>query len=110
MRLGGCHFSHLEPWLDPDDLADLWYVEGPLDEPWKLERIFSAVPHRLMFAGHYHRWLRVLPDRIDGWNGDAVLDLSQGRSFVVIDAVMQGRYALLDTETWLLQPFQEESG
>ncbi len=103
-----CHFSHVEPWLNPEEIAELWYFEGPPDEHGKLARIFDAVPNRLMFAGHYHKWLLVSPDGIQDWDGQTSVVLNGGRYFVVIGALCEGRYAMLDTETGELTPFNEE--
>jgi predicted phosphodiesterase len=25
VEIGDCHFMHVEPWLNPEDIADLWY-------------------------------------------------------------------------------------
>jgi hypothetical protein len=33
-----CLFTHVEPWLDPEDLLQLWYFEGPPDTVEKLAR------------------------------------------------------------------------
>ena len=109
LEIEDCHFTHVEPWLNPEDVADLWYFDGPPDEHWKLERIFNAVPSRLMFTGHYHKWLLVTPDRIEDWNGDGPVNLSDGRYFVVVGALCAGRYAILDTDTCELHPFNEET-
>ena len=38
-----CRFSHVEPWLDHEEIADLWYFEGLPDEQGKLARIFDSV-------------------------------------------------------------------
>jgi Calcineurin-like phosphoesterase superfamily domain len=51
LDLEGCYFAHVEPWLNPEELTDLWYFDGPPDEHGNLDRIFDAVPHRIMFAG-----------------------------------------------------------
>ena len=109
LEFEGCHFTHVEPWLNPEDLADLWYFEGPPDEHGKLDRIFDAVPNRLMFAGHYHKWLLVKPNGIQNWKGDRPIRLDDGRYFVVVGALCEGRYAILDTATSELVPFNEES-
>ena len=109
LEIGGCHFAHVEPWLNPEEVADLWYFEGPPDVHGKLERIFNAVPNRLMFAGHYHKWLLVTPERIEDWNGSGPVDLADGRYFVVVGALCYGRYAILDTDTSELLTFNEES-
>lgn len=107
LEIEGCYFSHVEPWLNPEVLLDLWYFEGPPDEPAKLDRIFNAVPHRLMFAGHYHKWLLVTPGGISLWSGEDPITLSDERFFVVIGAICEGRYALFDTESSQLVPFNE---
>ena len=103
-----CHFSHVEPWLNPEEIAELWYFDGPPDEHGKLTRIFEAVPNRLMFAGHYHKWLLVRPDGIRDWDGESHVILNDGRYFIVIGALCEGRFAILDTETAELTPFNED--
>ena len=107
LELGGCHFMHVEPWLNPEDVADLWYFEGPPDSSEKLERIFSSVPHRIMFAGHYHKWLLAKPDGIIEWAGECPILLDEGRYFLSVGAVCEGRFALFDTDTSKLIPFNE---
>lgn len=104
LELAGCYFAHVEPWLDPEDIHDLWFFEGPPDSDGRLDRIFNAVPNRLMFAGHYHRWLLVRPDGIDDWQGECPVRLHNGRYFVVVDALADGRYAMFDTDTSELVP------
>ena len=108
LEIGGCHFAHVEPWLDPEDLADLWYFEGPPDTAAKLARIFDAVPNRVIFAGHYHQWLLATPKGIDLWQGETPMRLNPGRYFVVVGALCEGCYATFDTETAELVPFNEE--
>lgn len=103
-----CHFMHVEAWLDPEDIADLWYFEGPPDEHGNLERIFKAVPSRIMFAGHFHKWLMATPLAVSDWQGDVPLRLDQGRYFVVIGALCEGHFAIFDTVTSDLIPFNHE--
>jgi predicted phosphodiesterase len=103
---GDCHFAHIEPWLDPEKLEDLWYFDGIPDDIGKLDRIFAAVPQRIMFAGHYHQWLLTRPDGIDDWQGERSVDLTEGRYFIVVGALCEGAYATFDTETCELKPFQ----
>ena len=98
LDVGGCHFTHVEPWLNPEDVADLWYFEGPPDHHGKLERIFNAEPNRIMFAGHYHKWLLVTPDGISEWSGDTPIRLEHGRYFVVVGALCEGQFAIFDTD------------
>ncbi len=109
LEIADFYFAHVEPWLNPEDVADLWYFDGPPDEHGKLDRIFDAVPNRLMFAGHFHKWLLATPTRIENWNGEAAIALSGERYFVVIGALCEGRFAILDTQTSLLTPFNHQS-
>jgi predicted phosphodiesterase len=104
LDIGGCHFTHIEPWLDPSNLADLWYFEGPPDRHGNLKRIFDATPHRIMFAGHYHQWLLANPKGIIDWAGDRPTRLEGSRYFVVIGALCYGHFATFDTETSVLVP------
>ena len=106
LQIGDCLFTHIEPWLDPTVLEDLWFFGGLPTEGERLDRIFGAVPNRLIFAGHYHRWILATPTTISDWNGEASIQLNDGRYFVVVDALFAGRYAILDTETYELMPGQ----
>lgn len=29
LEVEGCLFTHVEPWLNPEELTDLWFVGGP---------------------------------------------------------------------------------
>lgn len=105
LEVDGCFFSHVEPWLDPENIADLWFFEGPPENEGRLERIFNAVPQRLMFAGHYHRWVLATPGGVTAWQGERPVRLDDGRYFVVINALFAGRYAVFDTSTSELVPY-----
>jgi hypothetical protein len=108
LEVEGCYFTHVEPWLDPEEITDLWYFDGPPDEHFKLERIFNAVPNRVMFAGHFHQWLLATPKGIAAWNGRGPIRLLEGeRYFVVVGALCEGQFAVFDTETAVLMPFDE---
>ena len=104
LELAGCYFAHVEPWLDPEDIADLWFFEGPPDSDGRLKQIFDAVPNRLMFAGHYHRWLLATPGGVTEWQGEGPVRLTNGRYFVGVHALLEGQYAIFDTETSELVP------
>lgn len=105
LELDGCLFQHVEPWLNPNDILDMWYFEGVPDTPEKVARIFQAVPNRLCFAGHFHRWLMVTPDGMTDWTGETPVFLEEPeRYFVVIGALRYGRYAVFDTDTSELVP------
>jgi len=107
LDVDGCHFTHVEPWLDPENIADLWYFDGPPDRD-KLDRIFDAVPNRVLFAGHFHRWLLATPMEICPWNGEHPIRLLRDqRYFVVVGALCQGCYAVFDSDSSELVPFIE---
>jgi predicted phosphodiesterase len=106
LEIDGCLFTHAEPWLDPHRFEDLWHFHGPPDSPEKLARSFAAVPHRIIFTGHLHRWLLGSPDGLLPWRGENPVALdSRNRYLVVVHAVWNGRCALFDTETNELVPF-----
>lgn len=107
LNVGECHFTHVEPWLDPEDPAEINYYEGPPDQPSKLARIFDSSSQRLLFAGHYHRWMLATPTKIDAWTGQQPRRLNGGRYFIVIGALCLGHFATLDTDTAELIPFND---
>jgi hypothetical protein len=106
LELDGCLFTHVEPWLDPHLIEDLWYFHGPPDSPDKLARSFAPMPHRVMFIGHLHSWLLGTPEGLLPWRGqDPVRSESDSRYLVVVHAVWDGKCALFDMETRHLMPF-----
>lgn len=110
LEVDGCLFTHVEPWLDPEKIEDLWYFDGPPETPEQVARIFAAAPNRVMFVGHYHRWLLVTPDGLQPWSGDEPTVLVEGNHYLVaIHAVCAGRCALFDTETNELIPYADGS-
>jgi hypothetical protein len=108
LEIEGCLFTHVEPWLDPQKIEDLWHFDGPPDTQEKLARSFAAVPHRVLFIGHLHRWLLGTPEGVLPWRGDRPIRLDRSkRHLVVVHAVWDGKCALFDTETGDLTPFGE---
>ena len=106
LEVEGCLLTHVEPWLDPEKIEDLWYFDGPPESPERVARIFAAAPNRVMFVGHYHRWLLVTPEGLQPWSGDEPIVLEPGGRYLVsVDAVYGGKCALFDTATGLLTPF-----
>jgi predicted phosphodiesterase len=106
--VGDCHFSHLEPLGDPHDVAHLWSLK---DKPFDFMELaalsFAAVEERLIFAGHYHRWWAGSEDGSLQWEGDRPLELAASRRyFVVVDAVLGGWCAWLDTDAGVLLPIR----
>ncbi|MCC7335232.1 MAG: protein kinase [Pirellulaceae bacterium] len=116
IRIGELLFTHVEPWLDPNEITDLWYFDGVPDTAEKRARIFAdrgradqggeRQDWRIAFAGHFHTWLAAKEHESHSWDGTTHLDLSQGRHFVVIDACMAGHCAVFDTDSQLLSPLR----
>jgi predicted phosphodiesterase len=108
LEIDGCLFTHVEPWLDPLKIEDLWYFDGPPDTAEKLARSFAAVPNRVVFLGHFHRWLLGSPAGVTAWQGETLVNLRhENRHLVVVHAVWAGRCAMFDTKTSDLIPFGE---
>src|SRR3954447_7614199 len=88
---GGCLFPHVEPRLDAEKIEDLWYFDGPPETPEQLARIFEAAPNRVLFVGHYHRWLLVTPEGLQPWAGEGPTVLEAGGRYLVsVHAVCAG--------------------
>lgn len=106
LEIDGSLFVHVEPWLNPEKIEDLWYFDGPPETTEQVARSFAAVPNRLIFVGHYHRWLLATLEGVQLWVGDRpiVLDTAD-RYLVAVHAVCAGKCALLDTDTHELIPF-----
>lgn len=101
-----CHFSHVEPWLDPLKIEDLWYFGGAPSAGEDLRHIFAATPYRLMFGGHMHKWEIATPERVLEWRGETPITLDNGRFFVIVGALREGNFAVFDTESSLLTPLR----
>ena len=103
--VGGCHFSHVEPWLDLTDAAALWYYEGPPDTAEKLARTFATHPHPAFFIGHFHRWLAATAAGVLPWKGEAPLAFDPAERYLVVVAPMfNGCFAVYDTDLRTLFP------
>jgi hypothetical protein len=106
LEVDGCLFTHVEPWLDPEKIEDLWYFDGPPLTPQRAAQSFAAVPNRVMFVGHYHRWLLASGEGPLPWAGEKPIVLDEDRRYLVaVHAVFAGRCALFDTGTNELVPF-----
>lgn len=102
---GDCLFTHAQAWMDPADIEQPWYLHGPPDTPEVLARNFAATDKRVLFQGHYHRWLAATPEGVLPWRGEGPLVLEPGRRYlVVVHAVLDGWCACYDTATGELLP------
>lgn len=100
-----CLFQHIEPWLDPSKLEDLWYFDGVPQRPEQLARIFAVPTARVLFAGHFHRWLWARPTELTDWNGEAPVCLAPAeRHFVIVGPLCHGQFATYDTSSGWLTP------
>lgn len=107
IRLENCHFRHVEPWLDPTDIVQLWCFDGPPNTPEKAARSFAAVPDRFLFVGHFHRWLLMTPNEQIPWFGTESIRLGAWeRCLVAVAPVCDGHCAVFDTERTELTPLR----
>lgn len=105
LELGGCHFSHIEPFLDPERVEDLWTFEGRPEDEDRTAKSFAAIPHRAAFCGHFHRWLAMSNTGRVEWDGSAPLHFEpEKRYLVVIAPLFRGEFAVIDTDRWILTP------
>ena len=105
IELDDCHFSHVEPWLNPESVEDLWCFDGRPEDEDRFPKTFAAIPHRAAFMGHCHRWLAVTESGRVTWDGTTPLRLNKGKRYlVVVAALFNGAFAILDTERWILEP------
>src|SRR5579883_295299 len=105
LELGGCHFSHIEPFLDPELPGDLWTFEGRPEDDDRLARSFTAIPHRVACIGHFHRWLAVTETGRVEWDGTSPLHFEYGKRYlVVVSPLFRGEFAVIDTDRWILEP------
>ena len=104
--IGDVLFSHIQPNYEASDPVSYALLPRPYEEG-ALEECFSAFPHRVFIVGHCHRWFAATPSGRIPWKGAAPLKLKLGtRYFFIIDAVMNGRAAVLDDELNVLTPIQ----
>ena len=107
LDLGGCHFTHVEPWLDTEKLEELWCFDGRPEDPQRLARSFAAVPNRGLFIGHFHRWLAVTETGQLDWDATTPLTFEPDRRYlVVVGPLFRGAFAIMDTDRWVLEPRQ----
>lgn len=105
LEFGGCHFSHVEPWIDAEDAGALWHFAGLPRTPDVLERTFAAFPGHAAFIGHHHRWFATTPTDALPWDGTAPLRLDPGERYLVTVApVFQGSFAVADTTAGIVIP------
>lgn len=105
LMIGDCLFQHVEPWLDPTQVEDLWQHFGPTDSVTRIERALRESPRRVSFMGHLHEWLIANEDGpvLIGEPRPTVLARDR-RWLVAIGAVCDGWTATYDTDSANLMP------
>ena len=107
LSLGGCHFSHVDPWADPHDPGQIWVVSDPPDTPEGRTKSFGAVTEKHSFIGHYHRWRVFTPEERIEWDANGPITLGgETRYLVVVGPVMGGWCATFDTDSHVLTPIR----
>ena len=99
----GVRFQHIDPHLDPNQLADLWQF------PTATERIagFARCHDVKVFVGHLHGWAIFTTDGQIPWeaNEEFRYRVTQ-RYLTVVHAVMDGWCAVFDSATDSLIPIR----
>ncbi len=105
LTVADCLFQHVEPWLDPTQVEDLWQHFGPPEGVTRIERALRESPKRVCFMGHLHHWVVANEEGpvILGEPRSMTLDPSR-RWFLAIGAVCDGWAAAYDTDSGLLTP------
>ena len=103
LELGGCHLSHVDPHFDPYDPLGIWSAYGDPDPA----AAFAAVPQRVCFIGHYHRWRVFDAAGPVPWDAAGPVHLDPTRRFlVVVGPLVSGHFGVYDTDTSVLTPYR----
>src|SRR5262249_29798910 len=70
LEVESCLFTHGLPFWDATDPC-IYYVGGKPEEPESLDRCFRASTVRVMFLGHFHRWVLVTTAGHHRWAGES---------------------------------------
>lgn len=104
-EIDGVLFSHIEPWRDPYDIIDSYYIDGPPESAERAQRTFAAIPQRIAIIGHFHRWLAFDANGAIPWNAPEPLLLRpESRYLLGVGAVRDGWCAWLDTTAGVIEP------
>jgi len=105
LTIDNCRFSHVEPWLNPKIVKELWHYDGQPESTEMAERSFNGVPEQFIFVGHYHCWAAMNLDGPIDWDGTEKISFSTDRRyFVLIAPVIFGWSAVFDSKKAELVP------
>ena len=108
LEMDRCLFSHIEPWLDATDMAQLWHYEGLPRTAREVGRSFAVTSARLLFVGHFHRWMAATAEGDLAWGGAEPLRFEAGtRYFVAVGALCNGASGILDLSECVLWPYHD---
>lgn len=104
LEIDGCYFSHKDASIDPHDVGQLWgFEDDSLDLGARARAAFAANQYGRQFMGHYHCWWAATPEGPINWDGSNPLVLNpRERYVVIIGGVFQGKCAVFDTVTGVL--------
>ncbi len=106
LEIEGCLFTHGLPHWDAADPA-VYYLEARPETPEGLSASFAVTEHRVLFTGHFHRWLAATPGGLLPWDGSEPLLLQPGQRYlIVVAAVCDGWCAVFDTAAGELTPWR----
>ncbi len=105
-EIGQVLLSHALPIIPAYD--PVAYYSGPRASDLEaIQACFSEFDHRILLTGHLHQWLAATPEEILPWDGSTPIELADDQRYLfVIDAVMQGYAALLDSNRQELIPIR----
>lgn len=98
-----CH--GLPHWDAADPLV--YYIAEKVEEDGVVDQCLAAVPHRVVFVGHFHRWFLATEAGNLKWQGESPICLeSADRYLMVVAAVCDGWCATYDTDSRELTPIR----
>jgi hypothetical protein len=105
LTIDNCRFSHVEPWLNPKIVKELWHYDGVPESTARAARSFNAVSEQFIFVGHYHCWAATSLDGPIDWDGTEKISFSPDRRcFVLTAPVVYGWSAVFDSKNAELNP------
>jgi hypothetical protein len=98
LEIDDCLFTHVEPWLDPTDLSQLWHFEGVPDCAEQANKSFQCSTKRFNFVGHFHCWRVITTEACLDWAGSAPILLNKvDRALISVGALCSGQFGIFDT-------------
>jgi len=107
VSIENCRFSHVEPWLNPTIIEELWHFDPVASSLDSAIRSFEAAPEQFLFIGHYHGWALTSTDGPIAWDGTEPLSFDSDKRYFVITAdLLHGWSAVFDSARAELTPIR----